>query len=348
MSIHLSCPHCHSPLVIPENCGGQTTTCPSCADNFIIPGAATTTSATPVCAVLAPVEGKVSEADLKRARDVLDRLTAENVGLQVELARRNRHRRRLAARLKWLERFQAGRRSLDHTVGRGGGYFLAITLGAAAFILVFSLFSLSGFGHFFVAVLGVLAASAAYIPFSYFPEDEKLALSIPRLAERTAEAARLHDQLAGEEARHREKLSAAEREYRRIKAALESRLHWLRASQWQQMSGRNFVNFLKLVFEEHGYRVEPTNKKGQVGIDLVVTRDGVRVAVAAKGAPKGTVDRPVVEQTHAGKTMYQCQAAVLISGAEFSPAARQLAEQLDCQLIDGGQIADLVEGRIRV
>jgi Restriction endonuclease len=348
MPIHFSCPHCHSPLLIPENCGGQTTKCPSCADDFVIPGTATTASATPVCAVLAPVAGKVSEADLQRVRDVLDRLTAENVGLQVELARRQRQRKVLGARLKWLERFQAGRRSLDHTVGRGGGFFLAVTIGPAVFLVLFSLFSLSAFGYFFVAVLGMLAAMAAYLPFSYYPDDAKLALRIPRLAEEMAEAGKRHDQLAGEEAAHREKLLAAEEEHRRVKAALESRLHWLRTCQWQQMTGRNFVNFLKLVFEEHGYNVEPTGKKGQVGIDLVVTRDRVRVAIQAKGAPKGLVDRQVVEQTHAGKAMYQCQAAVLISGAAFTPSARELAERVDCKLIDGSQIPDLIEGRIRV
>ncbi len=348
MPIHFSCPHCHSLLLIPENCGGQTTKCPSCGDDFVIPPTATTTSATPVCAVLAPVAGKVSEADLKRAREVLAGLTAQNVGLQVELARRDRRRNQLAGRLKWLERFQAGRRSLDHTVGRGGGFFLAVTIGPAAFMVLASLFSLSAFGYFFVAVLGMLAAGAAYIPFSYYPDDAKLALLIPRLAEKMAEAGKVHDQLAGEEARHREKLAAADEEHRRVKAALESRLHWLRTCQWQQMTGRNFVNFLKLVLEEHGYSVEPTGKKGQVGIDLVVTRDEQRVAIQAKGAPKGPVDNQVVEQTHAGKAMYQCQAAVVITGARFTPSARELAERLECKLIDGSQIPDLVEGRIGV
>ncbi|MEX0679687.1 MAG: restriction endonuclease [Pirellulales bacterium] len=348
MAIYLSCPHCQSLLLIPENCGGQTTKCPNCSDDFVIPGDHATTSATPICAVLAPVEGKVTEADLRRARDVLDRLTAENVGLEVELARRRRRRNRLAVRLAWLARFQAGRQALDHTVGRGGGFFLAVTIGAAAFVVLFSLFSLSAFGYFFVAVMGLLAAGAAYIPFSYYPDDAKLALAIQGLTEKLAEAGKLHDQLAGEEGKHRAKLAAAEEEYGRVQAALASRLHWLRTCQWKQMTSRNFVNFLKQVFEEHGYTVEPTGKKGQAGIDLVITRDGTRVAVQAKGSPKEPVDSKVVEQTHAGKITYRCQLAAVITNAQFAPSARQLAERTGCKLIDSSQIADLIEGRMVV
>jgi hypothetical protein len=324
------------------------TKCPTCGDDFVIPGTARAQTATPICAVLAPVEGQVNEADLARAREIFQRLTAENVGLQVELARRQRTARRLSTRLEWLKRFQSGRQALDHTVGRGGGFFLVVTLGAAAFMVFFSLFSLSAFGYFFVAVLGMLAAGAAYLPFSYYPDDVKLALAIPRLAEKRAEADKLHERLAADEARHREKLAAAEGEYRRVKTALESRLHWLRTCQWQKMTSRNLVNFLTQVFQEHGYAVEPTGKKGQVGIDLVVARDGRRVAIAAKGSPKAPIDNQVIQQTHAGITNYRCQTAAVVTNAQFMPSARQLAERLGCNLIDGSQIPDLIEGRIVV
>jgi Restriction endonuclease len=348
MSIHLSCPHCQSVLLVPEDCGGQRTKCPSCGDDFVIPGTAAVQVATPISAVLPPVEGQAGEADLARAREVFERRTSENVGLQLELARRKRTAGRLASRHEWLKRFQSARQSLDHTVGRGGGFLLTITLGAAVSMVFFSLFSLSAFGYFVAAVLGILVAAVAYMPFSYFPDDAKLAHSVPRLAEKRAEADKLHDQLAADEAAHRDKLASADQEYRRVKSALESRLHWLRTCQWQQMTSRNFVNMLTQVFQEYGYAIEPTGKKGQVGIDLVVTRDGRRVAVAAKGSPKGPVDNQVVQQTHAGMATYRCQSAVVITNAQFLPSARQLADRLGCKLFDASQIPDLIEGRILV
>ncbi len=87
MSIRFSCPHCQSLLLLPDDCGGRATKCPNCGDNFVIPGSGTPSDPTPICAVLAPVEGKVTEEDLARAQQTFERLTAENVGLQVELSR---------------------------------------------------------------------------------------------------------------------------------------------------------------------------------------------------------------------------------------------------------------------
>jgi HJR/Mrr/RecB family endonuclease len=72
------------------------------------------------------------------------------------------------------------------------------------------------------------------------------------------------------------------------------------------------------------------------------------VAIQAKGAPVEIVDSKVVEQTHAGKAMYRCEAAAVVAGGQFMPSARQLADRLGCQLVDGSQIPDLIEGRILV
>jgi hypothetical protein len=314
----------------------------------VIPGPATTGMATPVCAVLAPIEGKVSREDFDRAQAAVERLTAENVGLEVELARRARRRRVLAARAQWLARFHAGRRALDDTVTRLGGLALFVTLGGAVLLTLASLLSLSAFACFVAAVLGMALAAAAYLPFSYVPDDARLARWLPGMRAKAAQAASLYDQLAADVAARRERLAAAEAEFARIKAAFFSRLHWLRTCQWQQMTGRNFVNFLAQVFEEHGYTVEMTGKKGQVGIDLVVARDGTRVAIQAKAAPLGMVDSKVVDGTHAGKATYGCDGAAVITGAQFMPSARQLADRLGCKLIDGSQIPDLIEGRIAV
>lgn len=348
MPTHLACPHCQTLLQVPEQSGGGRTKCPGCGDDFVIPGSGTIESATPVCAVLAPVEGTATEADLARARAVLEQAVARTASLDVELSRRRRHADRLAVRQNWCERFAATRRRLDETIGRGGGFFVAITLGGALAIVLASVLPLSAFGHFFAAVLGIVITMSLYIPCSYYPDDERLAALIPRLSERAAAARAVHDQLAGEVDEQRAQLAAAQDDHERIKAAVASRLHWLRTCQWSQMTGRNFVNFLTMVFEEHGYQVEPTGKKGQVGVDLIVTRDGLRIAVTAQPARKGDIEEPLIRQAHAGRSTYDCQRAVVVGGGKISPAARGLAEQLGCQTIDGGQIPDLIAGRIEI
>ncbi len=334
--------------MLPDNCGGQTTRCPSCSDSFVIPGSGAAGSPTPVGAVLAPVEGNVTQADLKRSQDVFERLTAENVGLQLELARRQRKQLRLTRQAAWLGRFQTGRRTLDHSIGRIGGFFVTIALAPAVALVLLSVLPLSAFAYFVVAVLAMIAAGAAYLPFSFYPDDEQLAALAPRVEQALAEATREHDALAHEEAAQRAKLAEAEQEFQRVKMALSSRLHWLRTCQWQQMTSRNLVNFLRQVFEEHGYAVEPTGKVGQVGIDLVVVHGETRVAVQAKGIKTSIVDNQVIQQTDAGKARHRCQRAAVITNGQFLPSARQLAQRLGCKTIDAGQIPDLIEGRIHV
>ncbi len=348
MATHLSCPHCRAVLLLPEGCEGQTTRCPECGDNFVIPGSRQEAVVAPVRVESAKAENPVSEAERQRTKEAFERLTAETVGLEVELARREKARRRTALKLAWAERFQRGRAKLDETVGRAGGFFVCQALGAAAAMLLVSIFSPSAFTYFAAAVLGLAAAGTAYLPFSFVPDDAQLGRLIPRLRESAAEAACQHDVLAAETAGQRQKLAKAEAEYNRVKSALDSRMAWLRSCQWQEMNRANFVNFLKLVFEEHGYQIEPTGKKGQVGIDLVVVRDQARVAVVVTGAQMGTVEKRIVEQADAGKKWYRCGTAAVIANTQFLPSARQLAERTGCTLIDANQIPDLIEGRISI
>jgi hypothetical protein len=348
MALQTNCPHCQSPLLLPDNCGGQTTRCPSCLKTFVIPGAAPVVAAPPTADVAPPPEVQLTEADLKRAQARFDELTAENVGMQVELSRRERLRNRRAVQTKWLRRFLAGRKKLDQSIGRIGGFFVTLVLAASLAMVLFSVFGLSAFGYFVVVTFTLIAAGVAYIPFSFYPDDVQLAQLLPREEERLAEVTASHEQLAMTEAAQRQHLIAAEEEFKRIRAAVSSRLAWLRNCRWQQMNGKTLVTFLEQVFQEHGYTVESTGKMGQTGIDLVVVRDGARVAVQVKGLQASTVDAAVVQQTDAGRGRFQCRRAAVITNAQFLPSARQLADKLGVRLVDAGEIPDLIEGRIEV
>lgn len=225
---------------------------------------------------------------------------------------------------------------------------MAIVLAPAAMIVLLSLFAPSAFTYFALASLAMIAAALAYVPFSYYPDDEALARLIPRRTERLAEATAAHERHARVESAQRQKLIAAETEFQRIKAAVTSKLAWLRSCQWQGMNAKTLVKFLEQVFAEHGYTVEPTGKRGQAGIDLVVSRGGVRTAIQVKGIQVHAVDNPVVQQTHAGQGTYRCQRSAVITNAQFLPSARQLADKLGVQLIDASGIPDLIEGRTSV
>lgn len=348
MALQTNCPHCQLPLLLPDNCGGQTTRCPSCLQVFVIPGAAPVVAAPPTDQLAPLADETLTEADLKHAEERFNQLTAENVGLQLELSRRLRLQNQLAMQTTWLRRFRAGRKTLDESIGRIGGFFVTVVLAAALAIVLFSIVGLSAFGYFVVVVLAMIAACVAYIPFSFYPDDVQLALLLPKQDERLAEATAAYNQLVATEEAQRAHVMAAEAEFKRIRAAVSSRLAWLRNCQWQQMNAKTLAKFLEQVFQEHGYTVEQTGKMGQVGIDLVVARGGQRVAVQVKGIQAGTVDTQIVQQTEAGKGRFQCQRAAVITNAQFMPSARQLADKLGVRLVDAAGLPELIEGRIDI
>ncbi len=314
--------------------------------DFVIPGGDESTSAVPVCAVLAPAADKITETDLRRARLEAEQLAAEDLAKHIGLTEMKRRLRRQTARLSTLESFQSGRQILDHTMGRVGGFCLAITAGGAAPVLLASFFSPSAFGYFVVASLGTIGSGIVYLPYSFLPTDETLAPIVAELATKVKGANILYEQLAAEGSALRAKLLAAEAEYSRLKAVFESRLQWLRTCQWQVMTGGQFENFLAQVFEEHGYIVEKIGRCGDQGVDLIVARGGSRVAVQAKGYVGGTVGNDAVQQVHAGMSFHRCNAAAVITNSRYTPSARALAQRIGCQLIDGSEIPDLIDGRI--
>jgi restriction endonuclease Mrr len=196
------------------------------------------------------------------------------------------------------------------------------------------------------ALVGILIAAAAYTPFSFLPSDPTLALAIALIVGELRTATAESQQQAAEEAALGNKLAAAQARYAELKGVIESRLHWLRTCQWQGMGGTAFETFLREVFQERGYEVETTAKTGDQGVDLILKRGGSRVAVQAKGYVGHSVGNGAIQQVHAGRVFHKCQTAAVVTNSTFTRPARDLAEQLDCKLVDGSQIVDLIEGRI--
>jgi hypothetical protein len=345
MAIHLACPHCHNALRLPEDCGGETAKCPSCLNEFVISGGKLP-SAPPICTVPTPPAGTVTVTDVASAQREAEELAAEHVAAVAQLRHVTRNRQRLAARSLMLKLFQSSRRALDESTGRIGGLCISVTFGGALLIVLASLFSLSASGYMITALVGILIAAAAYTPFSFLPSDPTLALAIALIVGELRTATAESQQQAAEEAALGNKLAAAQARYAELKGVIESRLHWLRTCQWQGMGGTAFETFLREVFQERGYEVETTAKTGDQGVDLILKRGGSRVAVQAKGYVGHSVGNGAIQQVHAGRVFHKCQTAAVVTNSTFTRPARDLAEQLDCKLVDGSQIVDLIEGRI--
>lgn len=346
MSVRLFCPHCGFPLHLRDDCAGQTTTCTSCGGVFVAPVPRPAAAAT--ATQTAPQAGSVTLADVEAAQARVDELTAENVGLSVELSRRKRQRQKLAAMLGTLRHMDEAREMLDHTLGRVGGFFVAITVGGAVLVILCSPFSPGALGYFLAMLVGSGLTGLAYLVAAFYPDDAQLAEAIGPLTIRFHEAARNYDQQAALESAQRQQLLAAETELHRLTAAIDSRLHWLRTCTWEQMTAANFENFVAETFLHLGYIVERTGKSGDQGVDLIVSRDARRVAVQAKGYLNQSVGNGAVQQAHAGMGFYNCHAAAVVTNATFTSSARVLAERVGCRLIDGSQLRDLIEGALKL
>jgi hypothetical protein len=139
-------------------------------------------------------------------------------------------------------------------------------------------------------------------------------------------------------------LDKARRRRDELAALLASLRYQLIHTDWRSMRGEEFELFLSRVFGMLGFQVQMTKASGDQGVDLVVMGKGSRIAVQAKGYAS-SVGNDSVQAVVAGKAFYNCDTCVVITNSRFTSGARNLAEANDCQLIDGTQISELIEGQ---
>ncbi len=154
-----------------------------------------------------------------------------------------------------------------------------------------------------------------------------------------------HDEPAYEEAKAR--AVNARRDYDSVLSQFHSRRNQLLNLDWRLYRGDIFEEFLKNVFDCLGYRVKRIGKCGDQGVDLVVEKDGIRLAVQAKGYAN-SVGNDAVQQAHAGLTFHRCHRCAVITNSTFTPSAIELARRVGCILIDGSQINALIFGKIEL
>ncbi len=100
-----------------------------------------------------------------------------------------------------------------------------------------------------------------------------------------------------------------------------------------RMNGTTFEIFLTTLFRRLGYSVEHTGRHGDYGADLVVTKDGRRIAVQAKRWSKA-VGVKAVQEAVASKGLYKCAEALVVANRAFTRQARTLAQANDVKLWD--------------
>ncbi|WP_046214195.1 TerD family protein [Paenibacillus wulumuqiensis] len=114
------------------------------------------------------------------------------------------------------------------------------------------------------------------------------------------------------------------------------------------LDGKTFEYHMQDLFTKLGYEVEmPTSDPyaPDYGVDLVITKAGIRTAVQLK-CFNNVVPIKAIQEVYAGAQMYNCTKYMVAATNYFSRAALQLADQLNVEIWDKTQLKK-VEDRLR-
>lgn len=106
------------------------------------------------------------------------------------------------------------------------------------------------------------------------------------------------------------------------------------------MSGSEFEDFLKQLFEKLDFSVELTPINDQ-GADLIITKDGKKTCVQAKRY-SGAVGNAAVQEVTASLKHYSASNGMVISTGYFTQSAKALADSNGIELVDLNALKKLI------
>lgn len=108
----------------------------------------------------------------------------------------------------------------------------------------------------------------------------------------------------------------------------------LKPTQWARMSGRQFEDQVVLWLKLQGYSAVTKTEYYDRGIDILAVKDSQTYGIQVKRS-----NRPVgvsaVRAAVTGLKSYGCDAAMVITNADFTNQAQRLARDNACRLING-------------
>jgi restriction system protein len=113
------------------------------------------------------------------------------------------------------------------------------------------------------------------------------------------------------------------------------------AAELRQLSGTEFEQYLTGLFHQHGYQVELTPASGDYGADLLLSKQGQRIAVQAK-CYTGSVGVSAVQEALSGMAYYQCHGAWVITTGTYTTNAVELARKSNVRLLDSTELGKLM------
>ena len=109
-----------------------------------------------------------------------------------------------------------------------------------------------------------------------------------------------------------------------------------------QMEGFEFEEYVAKLFQRFGFSTNVTKKSGDFGCDVLLEKNGDRIAVQVKRSTS-TVSLNAVQEIVASLKKYDARIGVVITNAKFSKSAKQLAKSNDVVMINGNALLRLID-----
>ena len=136
-----------------------------------------------------------------------------------------------------------------------------------------------------------------------------------------------------------------ETNYKRIKeerASMERRMERERfeAGFRENMSGDEYEKYCKYILEQRGWAVNLTSKSGDQGVDLIASKEYLKVCIQCKRYSK-PVGNKAIQEIFTGKQFYSGSHGVLVSNAGFTKSAKSLASKTGIILLSDENLMNL-------
>jgi restriction system protein len=109
--------------------------------------------------------------------------------------------------------------------------------------------------------------------------------------------------------------------------------------QVDSMEGKTFEDYLATILKAKGYRVQQTPTSGDYGADLILSANGIKIAVQAKRYNE-KVGIKAVQEISSAKNYYGVDECWVITNNYFTTPAINLADANGVKLIDRDQLVD--------
>ena len=135
------------------------------------------------------------------------------------------------------------------------------------------------------------------------------------------------------------RIKREERE-RREKELERKEMERFEAGFRENMSGDEYEKYCKNILKQRGWIVELTPKSGDQGVDLIATKEYLKVCIQCKRYSK-PVGNKAIQEIFTGKQYYSGSHGVLVSNAGFTKSAKSLASKTGIILLSDENLMNL-------